>query len=239
MRFQLWAGPGIFQTLMEAVIAEAAARGQADLDLVSPDSTVARAHHHAAAAGMRVDAELLEALEKAVAEEGASSKGHNAPVAEPDEQADAAREERRRLRRRREARLRAAELGRSLGGLSGKVHLSADRRCRPLSFVLTAGQSADSPRFTAVLERIRVPSPVDRPRTVLPPWPRTRRTPPDVSSWLLVTGLVVWAVAVGSLHVSALIVSGLSSVTAVLRCSSGRAGPAGGRSRGKDDPAAS
>uniref|UniRef100_UPI003571224B transposase n=1 Tax=Streptomyces mirabilis TaxID=68239 RepID=UPI003571224B len=29
---------------------------------------------------------------------GASPKGHNAPVAEPDEQAEAAREERRRLR---------------------------------------------------------------------------------------------------------------------------------------------
>ncbi|MFC9633800.1 hypothetical protein ACFTY8_32210 [Streptomyces mirabilis] len=66
-RFHLWAGSGVFQTLMEAVIAEAAARGQADLDLVSVDSTVARAHHHAA--GMTVDAELLEALEKAVAEE--------------------------------------------------------------------------------------------------------------------------------------------------------------------------
>lgn len=34
---------------------------------MSVDSTVARAHHHAA--GMTVDAELLEALEKAVAKE--------------------------------------------------------------------------------------------------------------------------------------------------------------------------
>ncbi|MFE2482268.1 hypothetical protein ACFXGR_03155 [Streptomyces mirabilis] len=34
---------------------------------MSVDSTVARAHHHAA--GMTVDAELLEALEKTVAEE--------------------------------------------------------------------------------------------------------------------------------------------------------------------------
>lgn len=30
-RFHLWAGAGVFQTLMEAVIAQAAARGQADL----------------------------------------------------------------------------------------------------------------------------------------------------------------------------------------------------------------
>lgn len=45
------------------------------------------------------------------------------------------------------------------------MHLSADRRCRPLSFVLTPGQAADSPRFTAVLERITVRGPVGRPRT--------------------------------------------------------------------------
>lgn len=45
------------------------------------------------------------------------------------------------------------------------MHLSADRRCRPLSFVLTSGQAADSPRFTAVLERIKVRGPVGRPRT--------------------------------------------------------------------------
>ncbi|WP_093623053.1 hypothetical protein [Streptomyces sp. 3213.3] len=49
------------------MIAEAAKRGQVDLGLVSVDSTVARAHHHAA--GMTVDAELLEALEEVVAEE--------------------------------------------------------------------------------------------------------------------------------------------------------------------------
>nr|WP_306972161.1 IS5 family transposase [Streptomyces canus] len=67
--------------------------------------------------------------------------------------------------RRREARLRAAELGRSRGGLTSKVHLSADRHCRPLSFVLTPGQAADSLRFTAVLERIKVRGPVGRPRT--------------------------------------------------------------------------
>lgn len=45
------------------------------------------------------------------------------------------------------------------------MHLSADCRCRPLSFVLTPGQAADSPRFTAVLERIKVRGPVGHPRT--------------------------------------------------------------------------
>lgn len=65
--FQRWALAGTFRTLMEGMIAEAAARGQVDLDLVSVDSTVARAHHHAA--GMAVDPELLDELEKAVTEE--------------------------------------------------------------------------------------------------------------------------------------------------------------------------
>nr|BFE36125.1 hypothetical protein GCM10010200_083760 [Actinomadura rugatobispora] len=66
-RFRLWARAGVFQALMEAMIAEAAARGDVDLGLVGVDSTVARAHHHAA--GMAVDPELPADLEKAVAEE--------------------------------------------------------------------------------------------------------------------------------------------------------------------------
>jgi hypothetical protein len=66
-RFRQWRDAGVFQALMESVIVEAARRGQVDLSLVSVDSTTARAHHDAA--GMRVDAEVLAALEKAVAEE--------------------------------------------------------------------------------------------------------------------------------------------------------------------------
>lgn len=62
-------------------------------------------------------------------------------------------------------RLKAAELGRSRGGLTSKVHLSADRRCRPLSFLLTPGQAADSPRFIAVLAGIKVRLRLGRPRT--------------------------------------------------------------------------
>ncbi|MGW0732467.1 transposase [Streptomyces sp. NPDC002851] len=68
-RFRMWASAGVFQELMEAMIAEAAARDAADLSLVSVDSTIARAHHHAA--GMTVDPQLLKDLEKAaVAEKG-------------------------------------------------------------------------------------------------------------------------------------------------------------------------
>ncbi|WP_435058985.1 IS5 family transposase [Streptomyces sp. bgisy060] len=62
-RFRIWATQGVFQRLMEAVITEAAARGQVDLGLVSVDSATARAHHHAA--GMALDPERLAALEAA------------------------------------------------------------------------------------------------------------------------------------------------------------------------------
>lgn len=64
-----------------------------------------------------------------------------------------------RFRQSREA----AFLGRSLGGQASKVHLAADRRCRPLAFVLTAGQAADSPPVIPVLGKIRVRGPVGRP----------------------------------------------------------------------------
>lgn len=68
-------------------------------------------------------------------------------------------------RRRRGLRLRQALLGRSRGGLTSKIHLAADRKRRPLSFVLTAGQAADSPQFVPVLNKIRVRLPSGRPRT--------------------------------------------------------------------------
>ncbi len=75
-RFRSWATAGVFEQLMQAVIAEAAARGQADLDLVSVDSTTARAHHHAA--GMVLDGELVKALEEASErEKGLHQRGKN------------------------------------------------------------------------------------------------------------------------------------------------------------------
>jgi transposase len=61
--------------------------------------------------------------------------------------------------------LKAAELGRSRGGLTSKIHLSADRRYRPLSLVLTPGQAADAPRFIPVMDKIKVRRPAGRPRT--------------------------------------------------------------------------
>ncbi|KAF5996986.1 IS5 family transposase [Streptomyces sp. WAC00263] len=138
--FQRWAAAGTFRMLMGGMIAEAAARDQVALDLVSVDSTVARAHHHAA--GMAVDPELLDELEKAVAEEkGLIERG----------------KAHRWLRRTRTATTWCVR--------TTKTHLAAERRCRRLSFVLTPGQDADSPRFVPVLEGIKVRGPVGRPRT--------------------------------------------------------------------------
>ena len=61
--------------------------------------------------------------------------------------------------------MKQALLGRSRGGLTSKIHLAADRRCRPLCLVLTAGQAGDSPQFVPVLQKVRVRLPVGRPRT--------------------------------------------------------------------------
>ena len=48
-------------------------------------------------------------------------------------------------------------MGRSRGGLSTKIHLAADSRCRPLARVTSAGQRHDSIAFTAVLGDLQIP----------------------------------------------------------------------------------
>jgi transposase len=47
-------------------------------------------------------------------------------------------------------------LGRSRGGLTSKIHLAADTRCRPISRVTTAGHRHDSLAFPAVMAGIRI-----------------------------------------------------------------------------------
>ncbi|SDP70405.1 Transposase DDE domain-containing protein [Streptomyces sp. cf386] len=48
-------------------------------------------------------------------------------------------------------------LGRSRGGFTSKLHLSADGRCRPLPLVVTPGQRADCTQFQTVPAKIPVP----------------------------------------------------------------------------------
>ena len=47
-------------------------------------------------------------------------------------------------------------IGRSRGGLSTKIHLTADRRCRPVARILSPGQHGDCPRFIPLLQAIRI-----------------------------------------------------------------------------------
>lgn len=48
-------------------------------------------------------------------------------------------------------------LGRSRGGVTTKIHLAADARCRPIGRVTSAGQRHDSVAFTALMADIRIP----------------------------------------------------------------------------------
>ena len=61
-------------------------------------------------------------------------------------------------------------LGRSRGGLSTKIHLAADRRCRPVTGILTPGQHGDCPQFIPLLDQVRIRPPRQRPAPH-PAWP--------------------------------------------------------------------
>lgn len=88
-RFRQWRDAGVFTAVLQGVIAEAARRGEADLSLVSVDSTSVRAHHDAA--GMRLDTAVLDALEDAAAEKGGRRRNNpdNSNVTRPASSADA------------------------------------------------------------------------------------------------------------------------------------------------------
>jgi len=61
-------------------------------------------------------------------------------------------------------------LGWSRGGLTTKVHLVADRRCSPVTDILTPGQQAHCPQFIQFMDQISVRwRGTGRPRT----WPGT------------------------------------------------------------------
>lgn len=61
-------------------------------------------------------------------------------------------------------------LGHSRGGLTTKIHLAADHRCRPLTLVTSEGQRHDSVAFEVVMGAISVPrASRGRPRT-RPDW---------------------------------------------------------------------
>ncbi|WP_405186178.1 IS5 family transposase [Streptomyces anulatus] len=135
-RHRLWSADGTWDRLLQQVQAAADAAGEIDWD-ISVDSTIVRAHQHAA--GARTDPPPAS-----------TSKGAELPEHQNETPGQ-------RLRPPGGGGARGEGLGRSRGGFTSKLHLSADGRCRPLSLVVTPGQRADCTQFQTVLEKIRVP----------------------------------------------------------------------------------
>ncbi|MEO3749008.1 IS5 family transposase [Plantactinospora sp. B5E13] len=126
--YRHWQRAGVWARILAGLQGRADAFGLITWD-VSVDSTIARAHQHAA--GARRDSHTQ------VEPPGGSG------AVEPADHA----------------------LGRSRGGLTTKLHLACEQGRKVLAFVVTGGQRGDSPQFTTVLDRIRVPRlGVGRPR---------------------------------------------------------------------------
>ncbi len=71
-----------------------------------------------------------------------------------------------------------------LGGLTTKIHLAADLRCRPIARLTSCGQHGGSPRFIPLMDAIRIPRRgLGRPRQRPAGRWRIRRTPPANRSW--------------------------------------------------------
>ncbi|WP_328940322.1 IS5 family transposase [Streptomyces sp. NBC_00250] len=136
-RHRLWSADVTWELLLHQVQAAADAAGEIDWD-VSVDSTIVRAHQHAA--GARTDPPPAIAGSKG---DETGTPGRSS-VAEPRQPAGG-------------GGAGGEGLGRSRGGFTSKIHLSADGRCRPLSLIVTPGQRADCTQFAPVLEKIRVP----------------------------------------------------------------------------------
>ncbi|MFG3510478.1 IS5 family transposase [Streptomyces sp. NPDC047821] len=135
-RHMFWSIDGTWETLLRHVQAVADSEGDIDWD-INIDSTSIRTHLHAA--GAPKTAATLSATSKGAAERSAHMRGLvSAAVLGGGGAAGEA-------------------LGRSRGGLTTKLHLSADGKCRPLSLVVTPGQRADCTQFEAVMDKIRVP----------------------------------------------------------------------------------
>ncbi|WP_196924138.1 IS5 family transposase [Micromonospora vinacea] len=120
--FRRWQRAGIWQRIVTGLQTRPDTAGLITWD-VSVDSTIARAHQHAAGARREPDAQ----------KEPPGGSGEP----EPTDHA----------------------LGRSRGGWTTKLHLGCKQGRQPLAMLLTAGQRGDSPQFTTILARIRVPRP--------------------------------------------------------------------------------
>ncbi|MGW3828900.1 IS5 family transposase [Streptomyces sp. NPDC005071] len=135
-RHRLWSGDGTWERLLQRVQAAADAVGEIDWD-ISVDSTIVRAHQHAAGARRPATHPRFKGGRRP------RTPGRNRVAAPPRPAGGGG--------------AGGEGLGRSRGGFTTKLHLSADGRCRPLSLIVTPGQRADCTQFKPVLEKIRVP----------------------------------------------------------------------------------
>ncbi len=121
------------------------------------DSTVVRAHQDAAGAphalpsdvpierlGVALDGHVSRSALPTGARSNYKERGDPASGPGPDPQREKTKPPDREA------------LGHSRGGLSTKVHLAADQRCRPLAFVTTVGQRHDAVAFELVLSKVAV-----------------------------------------------------------------------------------
>jgi transposase len=126
-RFDRWSKGGTWDRILRELQGHAHAVGELEWT-VSVDSTIARAHQHAAGA--------RRSSVGAAACATAARSNHKILWPEPDDHA----------------------LGRSRGGWTTKTHAAVDARGRPLAIRLTAGQAGDNPQLLPVLDQISVPT---------------------------------------------------------------------------------
>ncbi|MGW7610249.1 IS5 family transposase [Streptomyces sp. NPDC054766] len=138
-RHRRWSAGGTWKVLLRRVQAKADAAGDIDWD-ISVDSTSVRAHHQAAGARQ---------APPPVRKGGFPGGQSRSDPGRTDRSAGG-----------------GEALGRSRGGFTTKIHLSADGGCRVLSLVITPGQYADCTQFEPVIDKIPVPRlTTGRPRT--------------------------------------------------------------------------
>jgi hypothetical protein len=101
---------------------------------VGVDAAVVRAHQHAAGARHELPADIPRRSSRPWSWTQRAGRNDKKSAARPSRES----------------------LGRSRGGLTSKIHLAADTRCRPISRVTTAGHRHDSLAFAPVMAGIRI-----------------------------------------------------------------------------------
>ncbi len=147
-RHLLWSADGTWERLLRHVQSAADTEGGIDWN-INVDSTVTRAHQHAAGAPQTPPPVTLSP----------SKGGRRRPGRRPSASM--------MLHGLPEGGAPGEALGRSRGGLTTKIHIAAEGHCRPLSLLITPGQRADCTPFESVMDKIHVPRAVrGRPRRI-------------------------------------------------------------------------